>query len=150
MAAVLSTGLVRGVAAKVDFNRDIRPILSENCFQCHGPDAAKRKAGLRLDTRDGATQLNDGVAAVDVANVAKSELLVRITSTDPNSQMPPPESNSKLTPEQIQLLQRWVAEGAKYDQHWAFKPPVRHSLTTLTGAQPVSYTHLTLPTNREV
>ena len=65
LAAVLSTGLVRGVAAKVDFNRDIRPILSENCFQCHGPDAAKRKAGLRLDTRDGATQLNDGVAAAD-------------------------------------------------------------------------------------
>ena len=84
LAAVLSTGLVRGVAAKVDFNRDIRPILSENCFQCHGPDAAKRKAGLRLDTRDGATQLIDGVAAVDVANVAKSELLVRTTSTDPD------------------------------------------------------------------
>ena len=75
------------------------------------------------------------MAAVDVANVAKSELLVRITSTDPNSQMPPPESNSNLTPEQINLLQRWVAEGAKYDQHWAFKPPVRHSLPTLTRAQ---------------
>jgi len=135
LAAVLSTGLVRGVAAEVDFNRDIRPILSENCFQCHGPDAAKRKAGLRLDTREGATQLNDGAAAIDPANLAKSELLARITTTDPDTQMPPPESNSKLTPEQVQLLQRWVAEGAKYDQHWAFKPPVRHSLPTLTGAQ---------------
>ena len=116
LAAVLSTGLAKGAAAEIDFNRDIRPILSENCFQCHGPDAAKRKAGLRLDTRKGATQVNDGVAAVDTANLAKSELLARITSTDPDSQMPPPESNSNLTPEQINLLQRWVAEGAKYDQ----------------------------------
>ena len=132
---MLSTGLAKGAAAEIDFNRDIRPILSENCFQCHGPDAAKRKAGLRLDTRKGATQVNDGVAAVDTANLAKSELLARITSTDPDSQMPPPESNSNLTPEQINLLQRWVAEGAKYDQHWAFKPPVRHSLPTLTRAQ---------------
>jgi len=135
LAAVLSTGLARGAAAEVDFNRDIRPILSENCFQCHGPDAAKRKAGLRLDTREGATQVNNAVVAVDTANLAKSELLARITTTDPDSQMPPPESNSKLTPEQVQLLQRWVVEGAKYDQHWAFKPPVRHSLPTLTGAQ---------------
>ena len=132
---MLSTGLAKGAAAEIDFNRDIRPILSENCFQCHGPDAAKRKAGLRLATRKGATQVNDGVAAVDTANLVKSELLARITSTDPDSQMPPPESNSNLTPEQINLLQRWVAEGAKYDQHWAFKPPVRHSLPTLTRAQ---------------
>ena len=135
LMAALLTGLAKGTAAEVDFNRDIRPILSENCFQCHGPDAAKRKAGLRLDTREGATQLNDGAAAIDPANLAKSELLARITTTDPDTQMPPPESNSKLTPEQVQLLQRWVAEGAKYDQHWAFKPPVRHSLPTLTGAQ---------------
>ena len=135
LMAALLTGLAKGTAAEVDFNRDIRPILSENCFQCHGPDAAKRKAGLRLDTREGATQLNDGTAAIDPANLAKSELLARITTTDPDTQMPPPESNSKLTPEQVQLLQRWVAEGAKYDQHWAFKPPVRHSLPTLTGAQ---------------
>ncbi|HAY79490.1 MAG TPA: hypothetical protein DCY79_06765, partial [Planctomycetaceae bacterium] len=116
-----------------DFNRDIRPILSENCFQCHGPDAAKRKAGLRLDTREGATQANDGSVAIDSANLAKSELLARIVSTDPDSQMPPPESNSKLAPEQIALLQRWVSEGAKYDQHWAFKQPVRHALPALSA-----------------
>ena len=133
LAAVLAFGLAKGGAAEIDFNRDIRPILSENCFQCHGPDAAKRKAGLRLDTREGATQANDGSVAIDSANLAKSELLARIVSTDPDSQMPPPESNSKLAPEQIALLQRWVSEGAKYDQHWAFKQPVRHALPALSA-----------------
>ena len=135
LVVVFSVGLVKGVGAEIDFNRDIRSILSENCFQCHGPDAANRKSGLRLDTREGATQLKDGVAAINPANLAKSELLLRIVSTDPDLQMPPPESNSKLTVEQVSLLQHWVSQGANYDQHWAFKPPVRYALPILTAEQ---------------
>jgi len=104
LVGALAVGLANPEAAGIDFNRDIRPVLSENCFQCHGPDAAKRKADLRLDTREGATQSRDGVQAVDPADLAKSELLARITATDPDTRMPPPEANSRLAPQQVKLL----------------------------------------------
>ena len=125
LVGALTIGLANPGAVRIDFNRDIRPVLSGNCFQCHGPDAAKRKAGLRLDVREGATQLRDGVRAVDPADLAKSELLVRITSTDPDTRMPPPEANSRLTPEQVKLLSEWVMAGGEYKRHWAFNKPVR-------------------------
>ncbi|MCC9608386.1 DUF1553 domain-containing protein [Blastopirellula sp. JC732] len=104
----------------VDFQRDIRPILSENCFQCHGPDPKHREADLRLDNAEGAH-----AAAIVPGNAAESELVARIISTDPDTLMPPRESEKSLTPEQIDLLKRWVAEGAKYEGHWAFTPPTR-------------------------
>lgn len=110
---------------ELDFNRDIRPILSENCFQCHGPDAKARQAELRLDTRDGATQLVDGRAAIKPGHAAGSEVMARIHSTDPDLIMPPPKTNRRLSDSQKATLERWIAAGAPYAVHWAFVPPQR-------------------------
>jgi len=102
----------------VHFNRDIRGILSDNCFFCHGPDEAERKAGLRLDQRESA--IDHG--AIVPSDTSASELVARITSDDPNVQMPPPESNRELTNDEIDLLRRWIDEGAEYMPHWSFIP----------------------------
>ncbi|HUQ72596.1 MAG TPA: PSD1 and planctomycete cytochrome C domain-containing protein, partial [Planctomycetaceae bacterium] len=123
-------------AGPIQFDRDIRPILSENCFFCHGPDAAARQADLRLDTKEGATKLVDGHAAVVPGKIADSALIQRITSSDPDELMPPRSSNRKLTPQQRELLARWIAEGAVWGEHWAFvKPqrPVAPQVATETG-----------------
>jgi hypothetical protein len=117
-------------AAHVDFNRDIRPILSENCFYCHGADSAKRKAKLRLDVAEG--PLQNGVLVP--GNPEASELVKRILSTDAEEQMPPPDSNRHLSKEQKQLLQAWIKDGAKYDTHWAFKTPLRPALPSVKKA----------------
>lgn len=108
----------------IDFNRDIRPILSDNCFFCHGPDKSERKADLRLDTFAGATHEIDGFQAITPGDIENSELIFRILSTDPDELMPPPESNKKLSQEEIQKLTKWIEQGAEYDQHWAYKKPV--------------------------
>src|SRR5437763_15142164 len=107
-------------ARKVDFSRDIRPILSDNCFACHGPDPKARKADLRLDTK--ADLLGSGTVVPGKAG--ESELVKRVTSADPAEVMPPPKSIKKLRPEQVAILKRWVDEGAKWGQHWAFVKPV--------------------------
>ncbi|MBM3868885.1 MAG: DUF1553 domain-containing protein [Verrucomicrobia bacterium] len=115
--------------AKVSFNREIRPILSEQCFSCHGFDAKHRKADLRLDTREGALADNDGVRAIIPGDPAKSELWKRLLSTDPEEVMPPPEAHKpKLTAKQRDTLRRWIEEGALYEPHWAFTAPQRPAL----------------------
>ena len=107
-----------------DFNRDIRPILSHNCFACHGPDEHHREGGLRLDVQAAATaELASGAVAIVPGDPQKSELVARIRATDPESIMPPPESNHLLTDEQRDILQAWIAAGAPYAQHWAYVPP---------------------------
>lgn len=107
--------------AKVDFSKDILPILSDKCFHCHGPDEKGRKAKLRLDTEEGAFHVNkDGVANIIKGKPEKSELVVRVLSKDENEQMPPPDSHRVLTEEQKQLLKRWVEQGAPWGKHWAF------------------------------
>jgi hypothetical protein len=113
-----------GGAAKISFNRQIRPILSEACYRCHGPDRNARQAELRLDTRDGALQQVEGHAAIVPGNATASELVKRITSTDPEQRMPPPSADHQLTTEQIKLLTRWIEQGAEYEPHWSFLPPV--------------------------
>ena len=105
----------------LDFNRDIRPILAENCLYCHGQDANKREADLRLDDRDAA--VNAG--AIVPGNTGASVVLERIHSSDPDVVMPPPRSNRRLSVEQKNLLDRWIREGAGYSPHWAFTPPTR-------------------------
>ena len=107
------------LANNVDFNRDVRPILSENCFYCHGADGNKREADLRLDTREGALASDAFVPG----DLNASELFYRIHSEDEDEIMPPPESNRILTSEQKKILERWIKEGAKYDDHWAFVKP---------------------------
>lgn len=110
----------------IDFTRDIRPILSNNCFKCHGPDEATRQAGLRLDTRDGAVAaLRSGAFAVTPGDPASSELLARVLHVDDGRRMPPPETGRTLSGGEIDLLRRWIEQGAEYQPHWAFVPPVR-------------------------
>jgi hypothetical protein len=128
----LSGGLATATLAAdppVDFNRDIRPILSDTCFKCHGFDEAKRESGLRLDTFEGATaKLESGSSAIVVGKAAESELFKRVTTTDASLKMPPPESGKTVSPEQAELLRRWIDQGAKYQGHWSFVPPVRPAL----------------------
>ena len=112
-------------AGAVAFNRDIRPILSDNCFACHGPDSAKRKAKLRLDTREGLFAERDGKSIVKPGHPNQSELARRIATSDEDDLMPPPKSGKALTKVQMALLQRWIAEGAPWEGHWAYQP-VRH------------------------
>ncbi|MEY2713322.1 MAG: hypothetical protein RL005_1544 [Planctomycetota bacterium] len=113
-----------GAPGSIDFTRDIRPILADRCFACHGPDSAARKAGLRLDTRDGAlAALGGGRAAIVPGDRARSALLARLREHDPDRIMPPPELKRPLQEDQIHLLERWVEEGAPYAPHWAFVAP---------------------------
>ena len=115
--------LCPAAAAEIDFNRDVRPILSDKCFPCHGPDVEKRDAGLRLDTLDGATADLGGYFAVVPGDVKKSVLLLRIDGDD--DVMPPPDSKLTLSPAEKDTLKRWIAEGAKWAKHWAFVAPQR-------------------------
>ena len=112
----------------LEYNRDIRPILSENCFPCHGTDSASRKAGLRLDHFENATnKLDDDAIAIVPGQPDKSELVRRIFATD-DDQMPPAEANKVLKPAQKELLKKWIAAGAKYEPHWSFIAPVKAPL----------------------
>lgn len=120
-----ATALPAGAATRLDFNRDIRPILSDNCFACHGFDAKKRKAGLRLDTAEGAYEAKDGIQAIKPGDPALSSIIERMLSTDEDEVMPPPDSHKKVTPQQVEILKRWIREGAEYKKHWAFEKPVK-------------------------
>lgn len=135
---------IRPANDAVDFARDIRPILSNHCWSCHGPDEQARKAGLRLDLPKSATAtLESGSRAIDPADLAQSELLSRITSMDESEVMPPPNFKKPLTTRQIELLRRWVAQGAKYADHWAFVAPMRPALPAVKDAtwprEPLDY-----------
>lgn len=111
------------VAEKVDFNQHVRPILSDRCFNCHGPDAEARKGKLRLDSEEGSRKaLENGWKVISPGDVDHSELLRRINSTDPDEVMPPPEKNLALSSEQKKVLRDWIAGGAEYEGHWAFIP----------------------------
>ena len=110
---------------KLSFNRDIRPILSENCFACHGFDAKKREADLRLDTAEGAAMDLGGYQAIVSGSLEKSEAWERILSTDPDEIMPPPKSHKTLTDAQKNTLKRWIEEGAVYERHWSLETPVK-------------------------
>ncbi|MSU35250.1 MAG: DUF1553 domain-containing protein [Pedosphaera sp.] len=110
--------------AHVQFNRDVRPILSETCFPCHGADINKRKSKLRLDVREAALEKKAFVPG----KPNESELIRRLFSTDPEEKMPPPESNRHLSAPQKEILRAWIQEGATYERHWAFTPPMRPAL----------------------
>lgn len=133
MLAALALGSAThpGQAAEppIDFTRQIRPILANNCLNCHGPDGAERKAGLRLDVRDVAlAPAESGEKAIVPGRPEQSELIKRINSADPDQRMPPAESKKSLTDDQRALLARWIAEGARYQTHWAFIAPLRTAI----------------------
>ncbi|MFT5303112.1 MAG: mono/diheme cytochrome c family protein [Mariniblastus sp.] len=123
----------------LSFNRDISPILSENCFACHGPDAQHREAGLRLDVPKNAWQESaTGPAAIVPGDVEASALWQRIIATDPDEIMPPASTHKTLTTAQKRLIRRWIEAGAKYEEHWAFIPPV-HSEVRLEDRNPIDF-----------
>ena len=115
-----------GNSPRLSFNQTIQPILSENCYACHGPDPGARKAGLRLDRADFAFRPHEKYGpAIVRGKPDKSPLVRRIESDDPKERMPPPEARHTLKPEQVALLRQWVKEGAVYEEHWSFIPPKR-------------------------
>ena len=116
----------------IDFDRDIRPILSNKCFACHGPDQARRKAGLRLDTPEGAVApAKSGARAVVAGDLDESELYQRITAEDNSLRMPPKESGKTLEPAEIARLRTWIEQGARYTRHWSLVRPTRPKLPPL-------------------
>jgi hypothetical protein len=139
-AFFLSTALA--AAAGVSFNHEIRPLLSNACFRCHGPDEAERKGGpkgshgLRLDTAEGVVMDLGGYAAVVPGHPEKSALLERITSHDPDDIMPPPKAGKPFTPAEVKLITDWIRSGAKFSKHWSYEKPVRPELPR-AGLHPV-------------
>lgn len=121
LADLLSVAQAQLPAARVDFDRDIRPILSDRCYLCHGPDAATREADLRLDLR------KEALSAITPGKPDDSELIRRIFSKDPDEIMPPPASNLSLTKKERQLIEGWIEQGAEWKQHWAFAPRLKPS-----------------------
>ena len=118
-------GTAAGHAA-VDFNRDIRPILSDKCFHCHGPDEKTRKAELRLDTYEGATEGGEFEIPIEAGKPNESEVIARILNKDPEEIMPPPETHKKVSPKELELLKQWIKEGARYADPWTYKNPLKH------------------------
>jgi Protein of unknown function (DUF1553)/Protein of unknown function (DUF1549)/Concanavalin A-like lectin/glucanases superfamily/Planctomycete cytochrome C len=118
----VAIGPIHAAEPPVDFARDVLPILSDNCFFCHGPDEQARRAKLRLDTKEGAFRVRDGHAVIVPGKSGESELIRRLIAEDADERMPPPKSNRKLTAKQVDTLKRWVDDGAKWGQPWALTP----------------------------
>ena len=134
--AAMGFAAVAGAAEPLDFNRDIRPILSGKCFQCHGPDEGERKGKLRLDTRDGAYGAGaSGARAVVPGKPDESELVERITTDDGMTHMPPAKSGKSLSPVEIEKLRAWVEQGAEHRPHWAFVPPTKAPLPKVSRSE---------------
>ena len=134
LVALAHGPLAAGAAEKISYNRHIRPLLSDQCFTCHGPDATKRKAQLRLDVREDALKpAKSGSPAIVPGQPTQSALVTRIQTIDPADQMPPAKSHKSLTDEQKSLLTQWIAEGAEYQAHWAYLPVTRPPLDPAAG-----------------
>ena len=135
MAVVMSAAAAS--AAGPDFAREVRPVLSNRCFKCHGPDEDNQEAGLRLDLREAAiAELDSGTRAIVPGHPDDSEAIARITSTDPDLVMPPPHTKVSLTDHEKRILTEWIAAGAEYAPHWAFVKPEKPAVPTVTSAPP--------------
>ena len=135
LLAFLMNAVVSLAAEKngITFNRDVRPILSNNCFACHGFDEKERKADLRLDTPEGALVDLGGYRAIVPGDLANSEAWQRITSEDDDEVMPPPDSHGKLPQDQKQTVKKWIEQGAVYEKHWSFIAPQQPEVPRLKG-----------------
>jgi mono/diheme cytochrome c family protein len=120
-------------ANAVDFDRQVRPILSDNCFTCHGPDDSQRQAKLRLDTKDGMFADRGGYQVIVPGDSANSRLFQRISHKEEIARMPPPGSERKLTPQQIETIRQWIEQGAAWESHWAYIPPKRPELPAVSA-----------------
>ena len=120
-------------AEKISFNRDIRPIFSDICFTCHGPDASKVKGGLRLDSKDAAMKGGESGVAIVPGKPEQSEVFKRLTTHDAEDIMPPKKFGKTLSAEQIETVRRWIAEGAEYQGHWAFLKVERPAVPQIAG-----------------
>jgi mono/diheme cytochrome c family protein len=125
----------RAADAAIQYNRDVRPILFENCFSCHGPDSASRQAELRLDKREAAVDKK----AIVPGNADASEMIRRILSEDADEQMPPPVTKKKLTDAQKELLVEWIKKGAEYQPHWSLIAPVRPPVPVVAASARRTY-----------
>jgi hypothetical protein len=135
VAAILGATCVRAADPPVNFGREVLPILSNHCFACHGPDEHARKASLRLDLEDDARKPHDSGTPISAGKPGESELIARITSDDASIVMPPPDFNKPLAPRQVEILRRWIAEGAPWGRHWSFEPVVRPEVPDVTGVR---------------
>lgn len=122
---VASLAISIEAAEPVSFNRDILPMLSANCYACHGPDDRERQAELRLDLESEAKKVRHGESVIAAGHPEQSLIIARLTTTDPEKVMPPPASRKKVTPEQVDVMRRWISEGARWEQHWSFAPIVK-------------------------
>ncbi len=134
LLAAIAAGADSSAAVPLRYNRDIRPLLSDSCFHCHGPDAGHRKGGLRLDIREDALKpAKSGAVAIVPGKPEASELIARINQTDPDELMPPAEAHKILTAKQKELLRQWIVEGANYEAHWAYTPVVRPAVPKIAN-----------------
>jgi hypothetical protein len=131
---LLSANPLTGKETPLSYNFDVRPILSEKCFACHGFDAKTRKADLRLDTFEGATDPQREERAIVPGDASASAVIQRIMSKDPDDVMPPPEAVHKILPKELEILKRWIDGGAKYEAHWAFQIPKKHPLPAVKSS----------------
>ena len=140
LAACAAAGILSAAPTQpVDFNREIRPIMSDTCFRCHGPDKSSRMMGMRLDLRDEATKaLPDGHTPIVPGDPDKSEIIKRIFEPNPAKAMPPLAAHKTLTPTQKETIRRWIAEGAKYQGHWAYEPIKRPAVPELANANSIA------------
>ena len=133
LSLTLSTNQSLG-AKEINFSKDILPVLSNNCFECHGPDQAKRKAGLRLDKAEGAkAELESGSIGLVPGNISESEIYQRIMSDDPEEVMPPADSGKELTEEETERIREWIKSGGEWGKHWSFEKPVKSKVPEITN-----------------
>ncbi|MEO1982768.1 MAG: c-type cytochrome domain-containing protein, partial [Fuerstiella sp.] len=136
--AISVVGAASSPAEQISFQRQVRGILSDKCFRCHGPDAAERQAGLRLDVEvDAKKLLESGVRAIVPGHSADSELIARILTTDADLKMPPEDSGKTLTASEVDILQRWIAQGAEWGRHWAFTEVQRPEVPVVSDSTSV-------------
>lgn len=135
--AVIAVSITCRAAEPVKFGRDVLPILSTNCFACHGPDESERKAKLRLDVEADAKAKHDDGMPIVPGKPEQSTLIARLTSTDPSVVMPPPESHKTVKKEQIETLRRWISEGAKWGRHWSFEPVTKPEVASGSKQAPI-------------
>jgi hypothetical protein len=135
LASAPTSGAIGIAGPRVDFNREIRPIFANHCYACHGPDANKRKAGLRLDRQESALgQLDSGNVALVPRKLVESELFRRVSAEDGAARMPPTKTGKPLTAGQVELIRRWIEQGAEWKKHWAYIPPQRPPLPAVRDA----------------